>query len=84
MKQTATGSAVRRGTAESEPSIELLGILRSHPRLADLDRAERERALADLSTLSSRLKRVRKLSDSFGRITLNPSLLNFMHSNGIA
>jgi hypothetical protein len=86
MTQTYSSSfsSAAHRAADSEPSIAILNLLTAHPCLDGLSAPERARAMADLSKLSERLKRVQKLSSSFGQISFNPDLLTFMQSNGVA
>jgi hypothetical protein len=84
MKQDCSGPIVRQGASESDPSVAILNLLHDHPGLSNLAEPERAKTLADLATLMSRLKRVHKMSDSFSRISINPALLTFMQSNGVA
>jgi len=71
-------------TACVEPSVALLELLKVHPRLMGLSDAERKGAVTNLSALASRLDRVKKISDSFHAVTLNPRLVEFMECNGNA
>ena len=84
MKQDCSGPIVRQGVSESDPSVAILNLLQNHPGLGNLAESERAKTLANLATLMSRLKRVQKMSDSFSQISINPDLLTFMQSNGVA
>ncbi len=71
-------------TERAEPSAALLDLLKAHPHLMGLSDAERRGAVSNLAALASRLDRVKKISDSFHSIALNPRLVEFMECNGSA